>query len=70
MAFLVDAYNEEEVKGETRVVLKFHPKLAPIKVAILPLAVVVVAGVAGMAQDQGINVLEKPQISVRQSSFW
>lgn len=37
MAFLVDAYNEEEVKGETRVVLKFHPKLAPIKVAILPL---------------------------------
>ncbi len=37
MAFLVDAYHEEEVKGETRVVLKFHPKLAPIKVAILPL---------------------------------
>ncbi len=37
MAFLVDAYNEEEVNGETRVVLKFHPKLAPIKVAILPL---------------------------------
>ncbi|MCF8260053.1 MAG: glycine--tRNA ligase [Melioribacteraceae bacterium] len=37
MAFLVDAYSEEEVKGETRVVLRFHPKLAPIKVAILPL---------------------------------
>ncbi|MCB9249550.1 MAG: glycine--tRNA ligase [Ignavibacteriales bacterium] len=37
MAFLVDAYNEEEVNGETRVVMKFHPKLAPIKVAILPL---------------------------------
>ncbi|MFZ1291872.1 MAG: glycine--tRNA ligase [Melioribacteraceae bacterium] len=37
MAFLVDAYNEEEVNGETRVVLKFNPKLAPIKVAILPL---------------------------------
>ena len=37
MAFLVDAYNEEEVKGETRVVLKFHPKLAPIKAAIFPL---------------------------------
>ncbi len=37
MAFLIDAYNEEEVKGETRVVLKFHPRLAPIKVAILPL---------------------------------
>ncbi len=37
MAFLIDAYNEEEVKGETRVVLKFHPRLAPIKVAIFPL---------------------------------
>lgn len=37
MAFLVDAYSEEEVKGETRVVLRFHPKLAPIKAAIFPL---------------------------------
>ncbi len=37
MAFLVDAYHEEEVKGEKRVVLKFHPKLAPIKAAIFPL---------------------------------
>jgi glycyl-tRNA synthetase len=37
MAFLVDAYHEEEVKGEQRVVMKFHPKLAPNKVAILPL---------------------------------
>jgi glycyl-tRNA synthetase len=37
MAFLVDAYHEEEVNGETRSVLRFHPKLAPIKAAILPL---------------------------------
>ncbi len=37
MAFLVNAYNEEEVNGEQRVVLKFHPKLAPIKAAIFPL---------------------------------
>ncbi len=37
-AFLIDAYEEEEVKGETRVVLKLHPKLAPIKVAVLPLS--------------------------------
>lgn len=37
MAFFVNAYHEEEVKGEKRVVLKFHPKLAPIKAAILPL---------------------------------
>lgn len=39
LAFLVDAYHEEEVKpGDTRTVLKFHPKLAPVKVAVLPLA--------------------------------
>jgi glycyl-tRNA synthetase len=38
LAFLMDAYNEEEVRGETRVVLKLHPHLAPIKVAVLPLA--------------------------------
>ncbi len=37
MAFFVDAYYEEEVKGETRSVLKFNPKLAPIKAAIFPL---------------------------------
>lgn len=37
MAFLVDSYNEEEVNGETRVVLKLHPKLAPVKAAIFPL---------------------------------
>ncbi len=37
MAFLVDAYDEEEVKGETRVVMHFHPRLAPIKAAIFPL---------------------------------
>lgn len=37
LAFLVDAYNEEKVKEETRVVLKLHKELAPIKVAVLPL---------------------------------
>ena len=37
MAFLVDAYYEEKVKDEVRNVLRFHPKLAPIKAAILPL---------------------------------
>jgi len=37
MAFLIDAYYEEEVNGEMRSVLRFHPKLAPIKAAILPL---------------------------------
>ena len=39
LAFLVDAYHEEEVKpGDMRTVLKFHPKIAPVKVAVLPLA--------------------------------
>lgn len=37
MAFLIDSYNEEEVNGEVRTVLKLHPKLAPVKAAILPL---------------------------------
>jgi glycyl-tRNA synthetase len=38
LAFLSDAYHEEEVNGEVRVVLKFHPRLAPVKVAVLPLS--------------------------------
>ncbi|MCE7933886.1 MAG: glycine--tRNA ligase [Chlorobi bacterium CHB2] len=37
MAFLCDAYAEEEVNGEKRNVLRFHPKLAPYKVAVFPL---------------------------------
>ena len=41
LAFLCDAYDEEvvdEEKGDTRVVLRFHPALAPIKAAVLPLS--------------------------------
>jgi glycyl-tRNA synthetase len=37
LAFLVDAYHEEDVKGEKRVVLRLHPELAPTKIAVLPL---------------------------------
>jgi glycyl-tRNA synthetase len=37
LAFLVDAYDEEEVRGEQRTVLRFSPPLAPIKVAVFPL---------------------------------
>jgi len=37
MAFLTEAYAEEEVKGEQRVVLRLNKKLAPIKASILPL---------------------------------
>ncbi len=37
-AFLIDAYHEEEVKGDTRTVLSLHHRLAPYKVAVLPLS--------------------------------
>jgi glycyl-tRNA synthetase len=37
LALLCDAYEEELVEGETRVVLRFKPALAPIKAAVLPL---------------------------------
>jgi glycyl-tRNA synthetase len=37
LAFLTDAYHLEEVRGEKRVVLRFHPEVAPVKVAVLPL---------------------------------
>jgi glycyl-tRNA synthetase len=37
LAFLADAYDEEEIDGEQRTVLKLHPRLAPVKVAVLPL---------------------------------
>jgi len=37
LAFLCEAYHEEEVKGEQRVVLKLHPRIAPFKAAIFPL---------------------------------
>jgi len=39
LAFLMEAYTERTTdKGERRVILKLHPELAPIKVAVLPLA--------------------------------
>jgi glycyl-tRNA synthetase len=37
LAFLVDAYDEDEIEGETRTVLRLHPQLAPVKAAVLPL---------------------------------
>jgi glycyl-tRNA synthetase len=37
LAFLCDAYTEDEVGGEVRTVLKLHPRLAPIKAAVFPL---------------------------------
>ncbi len=37
LAFLVDAYDTEEVEGRKRTVLRMHPRMAPVKVAVLPL---------------------------------
>ncbi len=37
LAFLCDAYDEDEIEGETRTVLRLHPALAPVKAAVLPL---------------------------------
>jgi glycyl-tRNA synthetase len=38
LAFLIDAYDEEEVEGEKRTLLHLHSALVPIKVAVLPLS--------------------------------
>ena len=38
LAFLLSAYTEDELNGETRIVLKLHKDLAPYKAAVLPLS--------------------------------
>ena len=38
LAVFSDAYHEEKVNDETRIVLKFNPKISPIEVAVLPLS--------------------------------
>ena len=71
LAFLIDAYVEEEVpastrgdsstrggKGETRVVLKLHKDLAPIKVAILPLS-----------KDEKLSPLAQEVFDILKSEF-
>ena len=35
---MLEAYDEDEVNGEKRVVLRFHPNVAPVQVAVLPLS--------------------------------
>jgi glycyl-tRNA synthetase len=37
LAVLCEAYTEDTVEGETRTLMRFHPRLAPIKAAVLPL---------------------------------
>ena len=49
MAFLMAAYDEEDVRGETRTVLHLHHRIAPYKVAVLPLSKK--ENLAGLARD-------------------
>src|SRR5437660_482177 len=37
LVVLIDAYHEEEVEGDKRVVLRIHPAIAPLKAAVFPL---------------------------------
>ena len=38
ITLLLDAYDEEDVRGETRVLLRFHRDVAPVQVAVMPLS--------------------------------
>jgi glycyl-tRNA synthetase len=49
LMLLSDAYREEEVAGESRVVLGLHPRMAPVKVAVFPL--VKKDGLPGLARN-------------------
>jgi len=37
LALLCEAYDEDEIEGEKRVVMRFHPRMAPVKAAVFPL---------------------------------
>jgi glycyl-tRNA synthetase len=37
LALLCEAYDEDVIEGEKRVVMRFHPRIAPIKAAVFPL---------------------------------
>jgi glycyl-tRNA synthetase len=70
LVFMIDAYREEEVKpGDTRVVLKLHHKLAPIKVAVLPL-LKKRDDIVGVANNSRATLKKKPlpRTTTRQAS--
>jgi glycyl-tRNA synthetase len=56
LVMLLNAYHEEPDKDETRVVLRFHPEVAPIKVAVLPLS----KKLAGEAHE--VHALVRPHL--------
>ncbi len=53
---MCDAYDEEEVEGETRVVLRFHPKVAPVTLGVFPL--MKKDGLAELAQKLATDLQE------------
>ena len=59
LAVLCDAYREEEVKGEARVVLKINPQIAPVKVAFFPLS----------KKDDLVALTEKIRMDVKEKYF-
>jgi glycyl-tRNA synthetase len=60
LTFLIDAYDEEQLEQDTRVVLHLHPRIAPITVAILPL--VKKDGMPEKAQEIG-RMLRRARLS-------
>lgn len=74
LCYLLDAYSEEEGKdaegeGKTRVLLKLHPRLAPIKAAILPLMKKdglpeIARDIVNQFMDAGINAKYDEQNSI------
>jgi len=57
LAVLCDAYAEDDVDGEQRVVMRFHPRVAPIKAAVFPL--VKKDGLAEIARDLEMKLRRK-----------
>lgn len=69
LAFLCDAYEEEQLENDSRTVLRFHPALAPYKAAILPLSKKLSEGArevfAELAQDFMVDFDETGSIGKR-----
>ncbi len=65
LAFLVDAYDEEVVEERPRTVLRLHPRIAPVKAAVLPLVgndAALVEKARGLYEElRGIAVVEYDQ---------
>lgn len=57
LAVLCDAYDEDEIDGEKRVVMRFHPRIAPIKAGVFPL--VKKDGLAEIAQELELKLRKK-----------